>query len=436
MAYLVFILLIFLYSLVSHRLERTVITGPLVFCLAGLAFSFDPSVLESMRIERESFLILTELALVLLLFSDATNIDFRVLRRYERLPLRLLGIGMPLTILLGTLGAALLFPGLSIWEAGILGAILAPTDAALGEIIVKSPQLPFRIRQAIFVEAGLNDGLAVPFLIFFIDIGRQVSEGGGHLLFRYALEQVGIGASVGLLVGFAGGWLLALANRQGWMSESFQHLGVMAIPLLSMMTVEPLRGSMFIAAFVAGIALRGAYRGAVEKVVEFSGDWGQLLNMFVFFTFGLIAGPLLKTVTWPYVIYALLSLTIIRMAPVALSLIGAGLSSGTKAFVGWFGPRGLASIVLGVVFLAQQTQLPGEQAVKLAVIVTVLISIFAHGLSAQPGIHWYARHVGELDAESGERAGIPQVTPLLKNPTADETEEKNARGSMWIFPHS
>jgi NhaP-type Na+/H+ or K+/H+ antiporter len=435
MAYFFFILLIFLYSLVSHRLERTVITGPMVFCLAGLALSLDPSVLESMRIERDSFLILTELALVLLLFSDATHIDLQALRRYERLPLRLLGIGMPITILLGTLGAALLFPGLSIWEAGILGAILAPTDAALGEVIVNSPRLPFRIRQAIFVESGLNDGMAVPFLIFFMDIARQRSEGGGHLLFRYALEQIGIGVSVGLLAGFAGGWLLARADRRGWINDSFHHLGVMAIPVLCMMSVEPLRGSMFIAAFVAGMALKGAYKGAVEKVVEFSGDWGQLLNMFVFFTFGLIAGPLLITVTWPDVIYAILSLTIIRMAPVALSLIGAGLSSGTVAFMGWFGPRGLASIVLGVVFLAQQTQLPGEQGVKLAVIVTVLISIFAHGLSAQPGIHWYARHVGELDAGSEEYAAVPQATPLAQNPETAVKDENQKRGHAWNFPH-
>ena len=419
MAIFVFILLIFLYSLVSHRLERTVITGPMAFCLAGLVFSFDPSVLASMQLERETFLMLTELALVLLLFSDATHIDLQVLRRYERLPLRLLGIGMPLTILLGALGADLLFPGLSIWEAGILGAILAPTDAALGESIVNSPRLPFRIRQTIFVEAGLNDGLAVPFLIFFMDIARQVSEGGGHLLFRYALEQVGIGTSVGLLIGFAGGRLIAWANQRGWINEPFLQLGIMTLPVLCMMTAEPLRGSMFIAAFVAGMALRRGYKGGVEKVVEFAGDWGQLLNMFVFFIFGLIAGPLLKTVTWPYVVYAVLSLTIIRMAPVALSLIGAGLSRGTTAFVGWFGPRGLASIVLGVVFLAQETDLPGEQAVKLAVIVTVLVSIFAHGLSAQPGILWYARHVGELDADSGEHAAIPQVTPLVKNPESN-----------------
>jgi NhaP-type Na+/H+ or K+/H+ antiporter len=375
--------------------------------------------------ERETFLKLTELALVLLLFTDATNIDLQALRRYERLPIRLLGIGMPLTILLGALCGALLFPRFSIWEAGILGAILAPTDAALGEVIVRSPRLPFRIRQTIFVEAGLNDGLAVPFLIFFMDVARQVSEGAHGLLFRYALEQVGIGTIVGLFIGFVGGRAIGWANQRGWINESFLQLGIMTLPVLCMMTAEPLRGSMFIAAFVAGLALRGGYKGGVEKVVEFAGDWGQLLNMLVFFTFGLIAGPILKTVTWPYVAYALLSLTLIRMVPVAISLIGAGLSRGTVAFVGWFGPRGLASIVLGVVFLAREIDLPGEQAVKLAVIVTVLMSIFAHGLSAQPGIHWYERHVGELDADSRELAAIPQVTPMVKNSGTDETGERH-----------
>lgn len=415
MALLIFILLIFLYSLVSHRLERTVITAPMLFCLAGLLFSSDSLFLESVRMERETFLKLCELALVLLLFTDATNIDLPALKRYERLPIRLLGIGMPLTILLGSIAAALLFPHFSIWEAGILGAILAPTDAALGEVIVSSPRLPFRIRQTIFVEAGLNDGLAVPFLIFFMDIALEVSEGARGLLFRYALEQIGIGTALGLFIGFVGGLLLAAANRRGWVNEPFRRLGIMTLPVLCMMVAEPLRGSMFIAAFVAGLALQGGYKGGVGKVVEFSRDWGQLLNLFVFFTFGLIAGPILKQVTWPYLVYALLSLTIIRMLPVAVSLIGSGLSHGTTAFIGWFGPRGLASIVLGVVFLARETNLPGVEVVKLAVIVTVLISIFAHGLSAQPGIRWYARHVGELDADSEEQAPIPPVTSVVDN---------------------
>ncbi len=419
MAYFIFILLIFLYSLVSHRLERTVITAPMAFCLAGVVLSLDPSVKESMQIGRGAFLKITELALVFLLFSDATRINLHVLRRYEHLPLRLLSIGMPLTMLLGAFGATFLFPRLSIWEAGILAAILAPTDAALGEVIVQSKLLPFRIRQTIFVEAGLNDGLAVPFLIFFMDVAQELSEGAQHLLFRYFLEQVGIGTALGLFIGFVGGWLLARANQRGWISESFQQLGLMTLPFLCMMTSEPLRGSMFIAAFVAGLALRAGYKGGAHKAVEFAGNWGQLLNLFVFFTLGLVAGPLLRTVTWPYVIYAILSLTVIRMLPVALSLIGAGLSRVTVGFVGWFGPRGLATIVLGVVFLEQQTELPGEPTVRLAVIVTVLLSIFAHGLSALPGTRLYARHVETLDADSPELSGVPRELPAVNNLRTD-----------------
>jgi NhaP-type Na+/H+ or K+/H+ antiporter len=413
MAFLVFISLLLLYGLVSHRLERTVITAPIVFCVAGILLGLEPSVVNRPLFTGDLLLRLAEVALVLILFNDASRIKLVVLRRYEHLPLRLLGIGMPLTIIFGAIVAAFLFPELSIWEAGIIGSILAPTDAGLGEVIVNSEQVPGRIRQYIFIESGLNDGLAVPFLMLFFDIAQEFNEGTTHRLFSFLLEQVGIGTIFGIIIGFAGGWLIDKAIKRGWMAKSFQQLSLMTLPILCMLASEPHGGSIFIAAFAAGIAIQKGYKDVDVNIVEFAKNWGQMLNLFVFFVFGLIAGPAVKDITWPFVLYAVLSLTVIRMIPVALSLSKTGLKRATVLFIGWFGPRGLASIVLGLIFFLKEAELPGEPIIKLVLISTILLSIFAHGLTALPGIHLYSKEVKKLDASAPELRKIPEHQELL-----------------------
>jgi NhaP-type Na+/H+ or K+/H+ antiporter len=406
-----FVVLVFLYSLVSHRLERTVFTAPIVFTATGFLLIFTLPVLGEFEADRKAFLLVAEVGLVLTLFADATRINLQVLKSNESLPVRLLGFGMLPTILLGALGAAIVFPRLSLWEAGILAAILAPTDAGLGEVIVKSPRVPLRIRQALNVEAGLNDGLAVPFLMFFIDLAQVGTKGAGAVLMRFVVEQLGFGALVGAAIGLAGGWLLGQAKRREWMTESLQQLGLVALPLLCVMGSEPVGGSMFIAAYVAGIAVQVGFREAAEQSVEFTEGWGRLLDFFVFFLFGMFVALAWSQFSLAPVLYAAISLTVVRMLPVAVSLIGARLSSATVIFVGWFGPRGLASIVLGLVFLEQESHLPGESTIRLAVMATVLLSIFAHGFSALPGIELYARKIATLDASAPEHREMAAAEP-------------------------
>src|ERR1019366_9462214 len=228
----IFILLLFGYALVSRRLEQTVLTSPIVFTVAGmLMFPALPTILE-MGFNANIFLRLAEIGLVLLLFTDASRTDFKLLRSIGNLPIRLLSTGMLLTIFLGTVAARLIFPDLSLWEAGILAAILAPTDAGLGQVIVNSPRVPTRIRQALNVEAGLNDGLSVPFLLFFMALAAAKIEGGAASLAQFIGEQLGLGVVVGLGVGLLGGWLLRVARRRGWIAESFQQIGVVTLPLL------------------------------------------------------------------------------------------------------------------------------------------------------------------------------------------------------------
>jgi NhaP-type Na+/H+ or K+/H+ antiporter len=400
----VFVILVFLYTLVSRRLDRTVITAPILFTSAGILLVLAFPGLKETSVEREVFLKLAELGLIMLLFTDATHVNFAILKRSENLPVRLLSVGMLLTILLGAGVARLVFPQISLWEAGILAAILAPTDAGLGQVIVQSPRVPHRIRLALDVEAGLNDGLSVPFLMFFIAVAQLGTTGSGGVLFKFIGEQLGLGALVGIGIGLAGGALLGLARRNEWMAESVQPLGLVAVPLLCSLACEPLGGSMFIAAYAAGLTVQIGCKDVGDKSVEFTEGWGQLFDFLIFFLFGVLVTRAVGQFTLVHFFYAILSLTVVRMLPVAISLFGTRMSTATVLFMGWFGPRGLASIVLGVVYLEEQAHLPGEETIKLAVMVTVLLSIYVHGFSALPGIDWYARQVAALNPESPEKS--------------------------------
>ncbi len=398
----VFIVLLFLYSLVSARLEKTILTAPIVFTVAGVMTHAGavriPQGPEGMQL----FLRLAEIGLVMLLFTDASRTNLQVLRRIRQLPVRLLSTGMLLTLGLGAVCAKLVFPNLTFWEAGILSAILAPTDAGLGQVIVNSPRVPMKIRQALNVEAGLNDGLSVPFLLFFMSLAHGAGAGSDASLVRFMVEQLGYGALVGIGIGFVGGGLLDLAHKQNWIAESFAQLGVVALPVLCALASEEVGASMFIAAFVAGLAVQIRFKAAGEHSVGFTEDWGQFINGSVFFLFGMIVAAHWRDCGMAMVIYAVLSLTLVRILPVAVSLVGTRLHRSTVLFMGWFGPRGLASIVLGLVYLEQHWDAPGRATIKFAVMTTVFLSIFAHGLSALPGINLYATRVAKLEADAPE----------------------------------
>jgi len=402
----IFVVLLFVYALVSRRLEQTVLTAPIVFTIAGmLMYPVLPKLLEA-GFNANVFLRLAEIGLVLLLFTDASRTDFKLLRSIGNLPIRLLSTGMLLTIFLGTVAARLVFPDLSLWEAGILAVILAPTDAGLGQVIVRSPRVPMRIRQALNVEAGLNDGLSVPFLLFFMALAAAKIEGGAESLAEFIGQQLGYGLVVGAGIGLVGGWLLGWARRREWVSEPFRQIGVVALPLLCLVISEIVGASMFIAAFVAGLSVQVGYKEAGKDSVEFTEEWGQLFNLAVFFLFGVLVLKDWPQYTVTTFLYAVLSLTVVRMIPVAIALMGTRLNPATVVFMGWFGPRGLASIVLGLVYLEEGLYLPGESTTRLAVIVTVALSIFAHGFSATPGINLYARKVAALAPDAPEHQTV------------------------------
>jgi len=239
--------------------------------------------------------------------------------------------------------------------------------------------------------------------MFFIAVSQLGTNGAGQVLLHFIYEQLGMGALVGVAVGLLGGALLGLAHRRGWMEGALQQLGLVALPILSVLACAPVGGSMFIAAYVAGLAVQAGFGEAGKHSIEFTEGWGQLFNYFVFFLFVLLATRAFGQFSLVHLGYAILSLTVVRMLPVAIALIGTRLSAATVLFMGWFGPRGLASIVLGLVFLEEETRLAGEETIRLAVMVTVMLSIFAHGFSALPGIKSYARKVAALDDASPEK---------------------------------
>ena len=408
----IFTALVFLFSLVSGRLERTIVTAPIVFTGTGMMLFGCLPELRDLQVDPELWLRIAEAGLVLLLFTDASRTDLRVLKSIRNLPLRLLSTGMLLTLLLGGLGALVVFRQLSIWEAGILAAILAPTDAGLGQIIVNSPRVPMKIRQALNVEAGLNDGLCVPFLLFVIALGSAAEDDHARLT-HFIIEQLGYGTLVGVGIGGGGGWLLGMAHRRKWMAHSWVQLGLVALPVSCLLASEGIGASMFIAAFVAGLAVQVGFRDAAKHSVAFTEEWGQLFNLSVFFLFGVLVARVWPQFSVLHAVYAVLSLTVVRMLPVAIALIGTRLSLATVLFMGWFGPRGLASIVLGLVYLEQHTHQSGESTIRLAVMATVLLSIVAHGLSALPGMDIYARKISALPPDAAEVEGseVAIVTP-------------------------
>jgi NhaP-type Na+/H+ or K+/H+ antiporter len=400
---------LFAYSLLSRRLEPLLISAPMFFVAAGILLGPDVTGATDVELTSETGLLLAEIALVIVLFADASRIELGTLSRNRGLPARLLGIGMPLTIALGTALGALLLTDIEFWEAAMIAAVLAPTDAALGQAVVSSKRIPQRTRQALNVESGLNDGLSIPFLFLFTGLAVSEAQTSATGWASFALEQIGFGALVGAAIGLAGGWLVERATARGWMTGTFQQLSMIGLALGAWALAEQFGGNGFIGAFVAGLTAGRITTVCSERILDFTEDEGQLLNLTVFYIFGISAIGLLEGVGWEVFVYGLLSLTVVRMLPVAVALAGAGLRRSSVAFIGWFGPRGLASIILALVVIEEEPELPGISTLFAAMTVTVLASVFAHGISARPLTNAYARSIADADEGAEEMQPVEEV---------------------------
>ncbi len=389
--FLVFFIVLLVVAIFSSLIGKLPISFQMIFVVAGMLVGwFITGYVDVTQPPYSTIIFLiAEIALVLVLFSDASRVGLKALE--NRLSTRLLTIGLPITIILGVIIAILIFPGIPWWVAGIIGAALAPTDAALGQIVVQNKKVPERIRSTIEIESGLNDGGSVPFLLVFIAIGLAAEAFKPTIYFiQVAFQQIGFGILAGLVVGLLGGWLVLKAKDKEWITPEFQRIAFLAMAILTFLIADELGGSGFIAAFIGGLALGYVVKDAGKILIDFSETEGQLLNLGVFFLLGIVVLPLLFNITWQIILYAVLSLTIIRMLPVAISLIGTKLGRDTVLFIGWFGPRGLASIVLGLLALEELKVFSGDTTFITVVFVTVLLSVFAHGLTASPLSNLYA----------------------------------------------
>jgi NhaP-type Na+/H+ or K+/H+ antiporter len=393
------------YSAVAGRVERSWISGPIVFTAVGFILGLDGLGVLRLNISGEGLRLLAELTLAMVLFTDAANADFGVVRRNRGLPERLLLVGLPLTIVLGFLLAAIVFPSLQTLEMALLAAMLAPTDAALGKPVVTNPMVPAAMREALNLESGLNDGICVPIVVLLLGlaVGTQIEGGTLAHVARVVVEAIGIGLIVGLALTWLTILMLRFAERRDWISEHWVEIPIVALAAACFAAAQAAGGSGFIACFVGGLLLSGLGDRHKKGLLRGAEHMGAALALLTWMIFGgIVVARVIDRVTWTALLYAALSLTVIRMLPVFLCLIGTRASTADKLFIGWFGPRGLATIVFAVLVLHEK--LPGNDTIMLAAGWTVLLSVIAHGVTANPLVTRMAGGSADLRAQTDEHA--------------------------------
>ena len=384
---------VFFYSITCGGLERTPINGALVFTAFG--FLFGPLCIDFIRldIDAEGIKTLAELTLALVLFIDAANADLGILKKFFKIPSRLLLIALPLTILLGFGAGVMIFEDLTLVEIAILATLLAPTDAALGKAVVTNQAVPQKIREGLNVESGLNDGICVP--ILFIFLALAAGSGHGHdstsqMAKMLIAEEIGIGVVVGLGIAAVGAWTMRQCAERGWIVEIWRQVSIPAMAVACFASAQALGGSGFIASFVGGMLfgwIAEQHRHALLLAAEGISETMALLTWVVFGA--VVISKTIDYFTIEILVYSLLSLTVIRMVPVFFVLFRLNLRSDEKLFIGWFGPRGLASIVFAVIVLNEN--LPGSGTIALTAVCTILLSVIGHGLSANPFVSLLAK---------------------------------------------
>ena len=415
--------LVFAWGALSARLERFDVTAPIIFVLAGLALTHGPLATLEFQPGEEPIKATAEFTLVLVLFCDASRVGVRELRADLGLYARLLGIGLPLTIGLGML-LALALPGVTdAWIALLIGAALAPTDAALGAGMMANPVVPARIRRLINVESGLNDGIATPFVSVALAGVATADHVSGAVSVAKAVAELGLGIVVGLAVGGAGGVLIKATKARGWAAEGFAGSAVLALAVCAYACSLAVSGNGFIAAFVGGLAFGAASGRQGTPLVPFVEEAGALVSLLVWLAFGAVAvAPAVQHLTWQILVYAVASLTLIRMVPVAVALAGTRLGWPTVLFTGWFGPRGLASVVFALLALEELGAKDAQPAVTV-ISVTVLLSVIVHGITAEPLAGRYAAALSR-SAPGPAHAGRAELPPrrLIRHASVAPTQ--------------
>jgi len=387
--------LVAVYSLIAGGIEKTLVGGAIFFTVAGVILG--PHVLDVLTVTLSAgsgLGALAELTLAVLLFVDAAGADFGVLRRSAGTPVRLLLVGLPMVIVAGILVGLPLFPTLGIFEIALLATILAPTDAALGKAVVSDKNVPDRIRTSLNFESGLNDGICVPIFLAFMAFSLEQADGHGfvQIATHLIIEEIGIGAAVGLAIAGLGAIGFSHADQRGWVSEVWVQVTAPAFAVASFMAAQALGGSGFIAAFVGGLLFGALVKERKHALLLGAESTGEVLALLTWVVFGaIVVGNLDVDMRWEYVVYAVLSLTVVRMVPIWLAFRGAGAPESETLFMAWFGPRGLASVVFTI--MAIEADVPGANIIAGTVACAIVLSILAHGISAKPLSRLLARRL-------------------------------------------
>ena len=401
-----FAVVVVLYTLVAGKLDRWWITGPMVFVAAGTILG--PGVLGvfPVSLSDKAILTITELTLALLLFSDASTVRLRDVEGDASLPARLLFIGLPLTVVAGAVVAYVLLPKVGWANAALVATILAPTDAALGLAVVTNKAVPVRIRRALNVESGLNDGIATPFVTLFIAVVASEEGIGQKAWGLEALKEIGLAIVAAAVVGYGGGKLLAFAKHRDWTSDVSEQIAILALALLAYEGSVWIGGNGFVAAFVGGILFGAVTRGLLEPAGRFTETLGLAASFVVWAIFGAIfVGDLFtREISAQPIVYAVLSLTVIRMVPVMIAMVGTHLRLATLTFMGWFGPRGLASVVFTLIAVTEFEHSGAATTLVQTATWTILFSVVLHGASASP----VAARYGTSIAKAGN---VPEKAP-------------------------
>jgi sodium/hydrogen antiporter len=400
-----------LWGLVSDRFKRWDVTGPIAFLVLGLVLSNGPLAVIHPKLSSSTIRSVAELTLALVLFADASRINVRASRADAAIPVRLLGVGLPLTVAAGAAVATGLYGWSRLALAATIGAIVAPTDAALGASVIQDERVPAGVRRILNVESGLNDGIVTPFVNLFLAAAIATEAVHRASVGRAAIDLLG-GAAIGAGVGAAGALLVLLARRMGWSEPGVVRLSVFALALFGYSAALLAGTNGFVAVFIAG-AVFGTVMDGVD-VLSFAEESGNLLSLVVWFAFGAVmVVPGFRDAGWRDLVFAILALTLVRMAPVALALAGARCDRSTVAFIGWFGPRGLASVVFGLI--AVDSLAPADARVVIAAVtITVTLSVVAHGVSASPLARRYGTHAHSLGSRAPEHRTTGTVPPARR----------------------
>lgn len=399
------------YALIAKRLSSTILTAPMIFL--GLGVTFSLSGLITPETGEALLHPVAEVTLVILLFLDAAQTDFAALKRRFVWPVRMLVIGLPLAIALGVIAGVLLFPDWPIFAIALAAAILAPTDAALGQAVVMNEVVPIRPRRALTVESGLNDGLALPAVLFFAALTAATETQESAVWLVFGAKQILLGPLAGVIIGCIGGWAFLRAKSARTTSDVYEGVGALALAGTAYLGAVLIGGNGFISAFAAGLTFGMMVKGACKFVYEFTESEGQLLTWSAFFLLGATLVPdAIAHLTLPMLGMILVSLFVVRPLAIWISLVGTDAHGMTKLFFGWFGPRGLATALFALLVVENLPDDLGEDILHLA-INAVWISAILHGITAAPGARWYGAKTDHMApcAETSHNTSPSKETP-------------------------